>query len=350
VALVLASNAPDIDIVATARGAITYMEWHRGLTHGPLGIVALAATTAGVMAAGWRISRGRWLPFAVLRRLAGLALIAGVCHVLMDLPTSYGTRLLSPFSWRWFAADWMPIVDIYLLVALASGLYFGMRVPNAAKRNVVLALLFMAANYGLRGAMHHRALTIAPQLFGITLPPPCRGAVPSARWSPIDVWPRPSVPSTGDPPAEGRCLVEMAAMPSFLSPFEWRVIARSSNGYELQDINVLSARYRTPPASDAPWRLLSRVPSRWTPAALAAAGTRTGQVFLGFSRFPVARTMVDASGATTVRFTDVRFLNRPAIARGRAGEPRAAEPPSGFFAATIRLDPSGRVIDQHLGY
>ena len=32
----------------------------------------------------------------------------------MDFPTSYGTRPLSPFSWNWFAADLMPIVDLYL--------------------------------------------------------------------------------------------------------------------------------------------------------------------------------------------------------------------------------------------
>ena len=33
-ALMLASNAPDIDIVATAGGAVKYLEWHRGPTHG----------------------------------------------------------------------------------------------------------------------------------------------------------------------------------------------------------------------------------------------------------------------------------------------------------------------------
>jgi hypothetical protein len=31
-ALVLASNAPDIDIVATVGGTLGYLEWHRGST------------------------------------------------------------------------------------------------------------------------------------------------------------------------------------------------------------------------------------------------------------------------------------------------------------------------------
>ena len=37
-------------------------------------------------------------------------MIAVLLHVLMDLPTSYGTRVLSPFDWRCLV-DWMPIID-----------------------------------------------------------------------------------------------------------------------------------------------------------------------------------------------------------------------------------------------
>ena len=46
IALIVASNAPDIDIVMTAGGAVKYLEWHRGMTHGPIGIVGLGAITA----------------------------------------------------------------------------------------------------------------------------------------------------------------------------------------------------------------------------------------------------------------------------------------------------------------
>src|SRR5918992_2101289 len=53
--LVLASNAPDIDIVAAANGALSYLEWHRGPTHGPLGIVGLGVVTAGLVWAGLRL-------------------------------------------------------------------------------------------------------------------------------------------------------------------------------------------------------------------------------------------------------------------------------------------------------
>src|SRR6202158_116940 len=54
-ALLLASNAPDVDIVATAGGAINYLRWHRGPTHGPLGIISLGIATAGLVWAGRRV-------------------------------------------------------------------------------------------------------------------------------------------------------------------------------------------------------------------------------------------------------------------------------------------------------
>ena len=41
-ALVIASNAPDLDIVTTAGGAVSYLRWHRGPTHGPLGLLVSA--------------------------------------------------------------------------------------------------------------------------------------------------------------------------------------------------------------------------------------------------------------------------------------------------------------------
>jgi inner membrane protein len=349
IALVLASNAPDVDIVATAGGAMSYLRWHRAVTHGPLGVIGLAAVTAALVW-GFNKRRGRREAPAFLN-LATLAIVGTFCHVLMDLPTSYGTRLLTPFDWHWYAADWMPIVDIYLMVALGAGLYFGSRSADARGRNIVIVLTLMVANYALRGGMHHRAIALAPRLFGQTMPPPCVNAVASA--SPIDRWPRSPAPAV--PQGRTRCLVELAAMPSFLSPFEWRVIAQMSNGYEMQDINVLSRRFLA--AAQEPevlWRLNSRAPNIWTPEAFRAAETVTGRTFLGFSRFPAVRTVRSREGDVTVRMIDVRFITRPSLTsmpvnppRGR-GEPAGNAPP-GFFSATVRFDSSGQIVDEHLG-
>ena len=115
--------------------------------------------------------------------LVAVSMVGVLLHVLMDLPTSYGTRLLSPFDWHWFAVDWMPIVDIYLLMALAAGLLFGRPTPAQRARKAAFVLLLMATNYGVRAAAHHQALELAPRLFGPTLPPRCD---PPAARRPLD--------------------------------------------------------------------------------------------------------------------------------------------------------------------
>jgi inner membrane protein len=340
-ALVLSSNAPDADIVATARGAVAYLRWHRGPTHGPLGVIGLGILSAGLVWTWLRVADRRRAadpsPAALFGMLCAVGIIGALVHVLMDVPTSYGVRLFSPFDWHWLAADWMPIIDVYLLMALAIGLVFGRASAAAARRNAAIVLALMAANYGLRAVAHARALGAAPRVFGARLPPPCDGGAATA--PAIDRWPREGVKTTSDLPNR-RCLVELAALPSFLSPFDWRLVARLSNAYEMQDVSLLDARLSGD--GTANWRVTLR-PNVWTPAALAAAATPDGQVYLGFSRFPEARTFVDRAGGATVRFNDMRFAG-PLFAAGRQG--RRAEP----FTLTTELRPDGGVVRQTLGW
>jgi membrane-bound metal-dependent hydrolase YbcI (DUF457 family) len=348
-ALVLASNAPDIDIITTVRGGASYLQWHRGPTHGPLGIIALGLLTAALVRAGQRFADRRATrapddPEAAFGMLVAASMVGVFCHILMDFPTSYGTRLLSPFSWLWFATDLMPIVDIYLIIVLVAGLLFGAASPEARRRNVAIVFVLMAANYGLRAAARHQAIGLAPRVFGPLMSRPCEGARDSQAL--VSVWPRavdatlpPSSPSfTGS-----RCLVEIAAMPTFFSPFRWRLISQLSNAYEMHDVDVLDARMRRPPqAGEAPWRVTVRYPNVWRPPVPAAAAAPIAQVFLGFSRFPAARSSFDpATGITTVRWIDMRF------AAGLTLDQRLGR--SGLFQATVRVDPDGRVVDQRLG-
>ena len=345
-ALLLASNAPDVDIVATAGGAVKYLEWHRGMTHGPLGIVGLGVVAASLVWIGRREYDRRWRsqrpgialePDASFGMLVAVSIIGVLLHVLMDLPTSYGTRLLSPFNWHWFAVDWMPIVDIYLLMALVIGL-LGRPTPAQRRAKAAFVLLLMATNYGVRAVAHREALALAPRLFGPTLPLPCD---PPSGVPVIDSWPKPSAPS--DPPTGKRCLVEMIAMPSFTSPFSWRIIAQMSNAYEIHDVDLFDQRFRDPQGGvDAPWRLTLRYPNVWTPPVRQAAETRLGRVFLGFSRMPAARSAVDSRGVTTVRWTDMRFVGGPTA----PDQPAARAVP---FTASVRIGADGKVVEEKLG-
>ncbi len=350
-ALLIASNIPDIDIVTLAGGGVSYLKWHRGPTHGPLGVVGLGLASAGLAWLWQRVrdnrkNRGKGVrpllaeqPRASFWMLVAVSII-GVClHILMDLPTSYGTRVLSPFDWHWFAVDWLPIVEIYLLRALLVGRLFGAASDAARRRNAAIVLLLMAANYGIRGYAHHEALELAPRLFGAVLPAPCEPAGNTSAL--LDSWPRPAA-FAGDG-GGGRCLVEIAAMPTFLSPFKWRVIARTSNAYELHDLDLLDARFRGPaPASGNPRRVTLRFPNNWTPRVTLAAETRLGRIFLGFSRFPSARAFTDQKGATTVRWSDMRFVGGILTLDQPTGRP---DP----FSAVVHIQPDGRVDSERLG-
>ena len=130
-------------------------------------------------------------------------------------------------------------------------------------------------------------------------------------------------------------------MPSFFSPFRWRLIAQMSNAYEMHDVDVLDARLRRPPeAGEAPWRVAVRFPNQWTPVVRTAAMAPIAETFLGFARYPAARWLTDrATGETTVRWTDIRFATGLTIDQGVRN----------LFTVTVRLDRDGRVIEQSLG-
>src|SRR5438034_957409 len=157
-ALIIASNAPDVDIVATAGGTVSYLEWHRGPTHGPIGVIALGLATGCIVAAARRLRRGRRdeTRDASFAMLVSISMIGVLLHILMDLPTSYGTRLFSPFDWHWFAFDWLPIVDIYLLMVLVAGLIFSEVSRPSRRRVAAIVLALVAVNYGIRATAHHQ--------------------------------------------------------------------------------------------------------------------------------------------------------------------------------------------------
>jgi membrane-bound metal-dependent hydrolase YbcI (DUF457 family) len=328
-ALVLASNAPDIDIVATLGGAANYLAWHRGPTHGPLGVVGLGMVTAALVWGGRTFMRSstRDAPFGTL---VTVSMIGVLLHILMDLPTSYGTRLLSPFSWRWYAIDLLPIIDIYLLAALAAGLMVGRRSVQAGSKWAAIVFVLMAVNYGGRAIAHHEALRLTEKLVGATMPPACDQ---QATRSLVDSWP-PIVPS---PNAGGPCTLDTAATPTFLSPFQWRVIRRLPEAYWVYDVDTLDRRATWSERSDAPGLMVA---NQWTPAVLEAARTHTAQVFLGFSRFPDAAASIDPGRITTVTFTDLRF----AVVDPNRDIRRPAP-----FTLTVKLGPEHEILQERLG-
>jgi membrane-bound metal-dependent hydrolase YbcI (DUF457 family) len=313
--LLLASSAPDSDIVvAVARGGEAYLSAHRGSSHGPLGILALGFVVAGLVYA----IRKRGRPPTPFFNLVGVALIGTLGHVLMDLPTSYGTRLLSPFDRTWYAIDLMPIIDVYLLGLLASGLIVG-RMKVAFRTHIAVGVIaLMVANYALRTGLHAMAL----------------GRAGGDGAAILDSWPdapAPKLPSDYSCRATP-CTLGVAAIPTFGSPFTWRTIRQLSNGYEIREVDLLSGADRS----------IAWLPSDSAPVVDAARQAPAPRAFLAFSRFPTARVETHAH-ETTVRMLDVRFLDAPM--REGTEELRGG----GLFGVRVRLDSHGRILEDRFG-
>ena len=321
--LIVASNLPDIDIVAGLRDGIDYLAVHRGPTHGPLGVVGLGLLTAAAMSAWQRIaSRGVRRDDRRARHFGSwwlLATIGIACHVLMDLPTSYGTRLLSPFVWTWFALDWMPIIDVYLWLALIGALIAGARIGR--QRGALIALGLMACDYSARAILHRSALADGASFNAAGIHAPCTAAPTFIAHSGGAV-----------PPVTGSDVcVEAAALPTFFSPFRWRIIRQHSNGYELSDRRAFGQA--------------ATMQSAWLASDSGdlerIRETRPARVFLDFARFPRAQLVARTPLLTTVRLSDARFVLMPLNDRGASASAR--------LSVVVTVDGAGRIVEQRFG-
>ena len=141
-ALVISSNLPDIDVIVRLRGLTSYLEHHRGLTHSVVGLVALAALLAFLLAYLDRKFRLRRDPFrrpVRPARLFAVALVGGLGHTFMDFTNTYGVRPLLPFSSRWYYGDLTFVVDPWIWLILGSGAVW-LTTNAAARPNSRIAL------------------------------------------------------------------------------------------------------------------------------------------------------------------------------------------------------------------
>lgn len=314
-ALIIASNVPDIEVLtAFTGGRVAYLAAHRGPTHGPLAL-ALALAAAAVVWLVQRI-RGRRDGAASVPALLAASVVGVIGHVAMDLATSYGTRVLSPFRDTWYGVDWLPIIDIYLWGVLAGLLAAGIRRPEWRRRLAIAALLLTAGNYALRSGAHQAALREAVAIETRDVP----GSSPRADLA--FHYLGANEPATLP-----------AALPTFESPFRWRLITRLPNGFAVREIDLL----RRGEASDA-----IVFPDDRSATVERAALAPVARTFLAFSRFPSAEAMAHRNGDVTVHWYDMRFAERVAApADGRAH--------TSPFGAWVRLSPTGSVVGQGLG-
>ena len=121
--LILAANAPDIDILSTAIGRDFSLGFRRGWTHGVLALAVLPLVlTVLIVLVDHVFARLRREPAkARAAPLIILSYIGVLTHPLLDWLNTYGIRLLMPFDDRWFYGDALFIIDpwVWLLIGTA---------------------------------------------------------------------------------------------------------------------------------------------------------------------------------------------------------------------------------------
>jgi inner membrane protein len=272
--LLLAANAPDIDIVTSAGGSLSYLHYHRHLTHS---IAAMPVLALGTVALVWAFARKQKI------RWAGAffaALIAIATHLLLDLTNTYGVRLFLPFSARWLRLDLMNIYDLWIwavfLLCIAApflGKLVGSEIASRDARQPLhgrgfawVALLFVLLYNGGRGVLHARAVNeLDSRIYEDAAP------------------------------------VRTLAVPGPANPWRWRGVVETADFYAVEDVDLLgefdpthATVYRKPAAG---------------PAFDAAARLPDFQEFLRFSQFPLWRVSPspELENGTKVEVLDLRF-------------------------------------------
>jgi inner membrane protein len=299
--LVLAANAPDVDVIGWFWGRPTWLHWHRNITHSLLGAPAMALLSVAVVALCAR-KRIHWWP-AFLIALLGVA-----SHLLLDLTNAYGVRLLLPFSGHWTHWDITPVVDFAIWALLLLGVaapalsrLVGSEIGEPGRHKghagwaFVVLLLLTVYDYS-RSVFHERAVNIVDSRIYNKLAPRRVAAFPTAN-----------------------LLV-------------WRGIAELSNAYVEVPVDLRTTFH----PSDA---VTYYKPPR-TPAMQAAMATYPFQMLLEFVQYPlwVIQPVIGAAGnnagdGARVSLIDLRF----------------GTPMQSGFAATAFVDKNNQVHDASFG-
>ncbi len=326
-AATLGAVFPDVDVFVDAfsHDPLGIARYHRGFTHSFVGLPVFAAALAWLTHAllGWYAKwRGReeWEPpsFALLFAIYAVGIAS---HIILDGFTSFGTRMLNPFSKDRVAWDVLFIIDfiftaLILVPQLAAWVHQrrdGAKVRAAAMWGL-LTILALAA-WALARAVHFpfslRAVIIASAIFAALFLPVGR-RISRAQWCRTGFWiacayilacgfaHHMAMARVRAFATSHRIAAEkIGAMPLPPSLLDWSGLILTSEGvYQAQ----FSLRSSAAPA----FRLFADSPqSRYTQEA---AQLKPVQTFLWFARFPVMQ-FTTSDGESIVEYTDLRFFS-----------------------------------------
>ncbi len=281
IAGVSASFFPDLDsLLGFFLGTEFTIKYHRHLTNS----LFLAPVCALIFA--WLFVKVSKLP--KFRAFFIIWLVGILLHTFLDVITSYGTMILSPFSAERFSLDWVFIIDPYLTLLLLLSIIAILLGKRRAETSARVSLGLLTLYISLCAYNHFGALSL------------------------VNAFAR----------EKGLKAEVTAALPQPLSPFHWANYVmtddkiyeglvnlagtrRGKPGPDAGFIEQTMARYRpVPELQYREWVKFEESP--WIAKALELEGVRT---FLWFARFPIARYRGIVDGAHTVLLYDLRFGN-----------------------------------------
>jgi inner membrane protein len=279
--LVVAGVAADLDYLSYFGGPSAYLRFHRGVLHSVLCSFLLVCALALVF---WAFARRATTTNSALN-LPRLSIVSAVVvcgagvvvHLLFDLASGIGVRLLWPFRGKWSAWDLVSTIDPWILVVLVLGLALpevlrlvseeigerrrGPRGQLAA----IVTLLVLLIYFGTRAGLHSRAVNELNTREYHGAPPLAAGAFPSS-----------------------------------ISPLAWHGVVSTDNDIEVIEVSLDSG------AGYDPDRAVRYYKPEDSAALEAGQNTMAAKTFLRYARFPLASLERDDEG---YRFTlrDLRF-------------------------------------------
>lgn len=296
--MVLAAEAPDIDVLWNLRGPVAGFQHHRGITHTFLGAPFMALLVVGAVWLWhrWQTRRRKQAIQSDVGVRPGaappvrwgvlwlLALIADLSHILLDWTNNYGVRPFFPFNPHWYEGSiffiFEPVLFVALLLALVVPAILGMadreigvRRTRFHGRGWAIFALCVAVVLGCwRWAEHERALHLLAQQNYQNEP-----------------------------------VLKMTVSPYPGNVFRWFGVVETKDFYQTAFLDTRTDRFTSQLPDDLYYK------HQQTPAILAAKRSWLGRVFLDWSAFPDVEeigtfgALAGGTHYTLVQFEDLRF-------------------------------------------
>jgi inner membrane protein len=309
-AMTLAAEAPDLDVLWSLRGPVAGFEHHRGITHTLIGAPFVALAVTGTVYLWHRIrkkpSKTKDSPPPNWLLIWLFSCVAVLSHLLLDFTNNYGLRPFFPFNPRWYSWDivfiFEPLMFAALLLALVMPAIFGLadreigarRTPFRGRRWAIAALAFIVILYAVRNAEHQRALNLL-RADGLSEP-----------------------------------TIRVAAEPYPIDPFHWYGLLETGDYFQTADVST-----RNDSVDTQSGQIVYK--PEVTMATLAAKRSWLGHVYLDWSSWPVTTDLGNQQPAGTdaiaglpwplpldwhvVQFRDLRFGDAGAFLRNSKNPP-----------------------------